>query len=267
MNLKRIMPLVLDWTTREGDDYLNAGKLVNDIIGQWNMYAYHVLTNVGGIYLNNTVYGEAAQSYVFVPKSMQKKSVKFLIDQVVTFPEWLFKNEVYNYVYPVKEAPTGYREYNPFATYKNIQSYIFWDLLNNDRMDRMIANEVQNGKKAYSATEMMDDLFNAIFADTMTGHSLTIEQRATQKAFIDALIIAADRNEVSKEKKGLASADTNFASEQIFSGPQRASEAVSVKRGVLLRIEQLLKGKKNSADQATKYHYEDMLLRIDKSLR
>lgn len=267
MNLKRIMPLVLDWTTREGDDYLNAGKLVNDIIGQWNMYAYHVLTNVGGIYLNNTVYGEAAQSYVFVPKSMQKKSVKFLIEQVVTFPEWLFKNEVYNYVYPVKEAPNGYREYNPFATYKNIQSYIFWDLLNNDRMDRMIANEVQNGKKAYSATEMMDDLFNAIFADTMIGRSLTIEQRATQKAFIDALIIAADRNEVSKEKKGLASADTNFASEQIFSGPQRASEAVSVKRGVLLRIEQLLKAKKNNADQATKYHYEDMLLRIDKSLR
>ena len=76
---------------------------------------------------------------------------------------------MYNYVYPGKEAPTGYREYSPFATYKNIQSYIFWDLLNNDRMDRMIANEVQNGKKAYSATEMMDDLFNAIFADTMTG--------------------------------------------------------------------------------------------------
>lgn len=267
MNLKRIIPEILKWTTAEGDDYLEAGKLINDIIGQWNLYSYHVLTNVGGIYLNNTTFGDGNTSYTFVPRDIQKKSTKYLINNVIKYPEWLFKNELFNYVYPVKDSPEGYREYSPFATYKNAQSYIFWDLLTNERLDRMITNEAQNGKDAYTASELVNDLYQAIFAKTIQGASLSVIDRATQKGFIDALIIAADRNEVSKEKKSLMDNSINFSSELIFSGPKRVSDAISVKRGILLRIERLLKSKLSVADEATRYHYEDMLLRIDKSLR
>jgi hypothetical protein len=266
-NLKRIMPDILKWTTSNGDDYLEAGKLINDIIGQWNLYSYHVLTNVGGVYLNNTIYGDKTKSYEYVPREMQKKAVKYLINEVITYPKWLFADQLFKYVGPIKESPSGYQEYNPFAMYKNIQSYILWDLLTNERMDRMIANEVQNGEKAYTASELMDDLYKAIFAKTIRNVSLDAIEMATQKGFIDALIIAADRNEVSKEKKSLTEQSNSFSSNLIFSGPQRASEAISVKRGILLRIERLLKSKVEKAGQSTRYHYEDMLLRIDKSLR
>jgi hypothetical protein len=267
-NLKRIMPQILKWTTLQGEDYLEAGKLANDIIGQWNLYSYHVLANVGGVYLNNTVYGDGSKSYEFVPKEMQKKSVRYLIDNVIDYPGWLFGDKLYDYVYPVKDSPAGYREYNPFASYKNIQSYIFWDLLSNERLDRMIANEVQNGTKAYRASELMEDLYQAIFAKTLQGKPLNAVEMATQKGLIDALIIAADRNEVSKENKNLdREAQPAFSSEAIFSGPKRASEAISVKRGLLLRIERLMKAKAAGADTNSRYHYEDMLLRINKSLR
>lgn len=267
-NLKRIMPQILKWTTLQGEDYLEAGKLANDIIGQWNLYSYHVLANVGGVYLNNTVYGDGSKSYEFVPKEMQKKSVRYLIDNVIDYPGWLFGDKLYDYVYPVKDSPAGYREYNPFASYKNIQSYIFWDLLSNERLDRMIANEVQNGTKAYRASELMEDLYQAIFAKTLQGKPLNAVEMATQKGLIDALIIAADRNEVSKENKNLdRDAQPAFSSEAIFSGPKRASEAISVKRGLLLRIERLMKAKVADADTNSRYHYEDMLLRINKSLR
>ncbi len=267
-NLKRIMPQILKWTTLQGEDYLEAGKLANDIIGQWNLYSYHVLANVGGVYLNNTVYGDGNKSYAFVPKEMQRKSVRYLIDNVIDYPEWLFDDNLYHYVYPVKDSPAGYREYNPFASYKNIQSYIFWDLLSNERLDRMIANEVQNGIKAYRASELMEDLYQSIFAKTVQGKPLTVIEMATQKGLIDALIIAADRNEVSKESKSLDKETIPaFSSEAIFSGPKRASEAISVKRGLLLRIERLMKAKVTGADPNTRYHYEDMLLRINKSLR
>ena len=90
---------------------------------------------------------------------------------------------------------------------------------------------------------------------------------ATQKGFIDALIVAADRNEVSKEKKTLNDNPARFSSNLIFSGPQRVSEAISIKRGILLRIEQLLKTRVVTAEQSSRFHYQDMLLRIDKSLR
>lgn len=266
-NLKRIMPNILKWTTSVGDDYLEAGKLANDVIGQWYIYSYHVLTNVGGVYLNNTIYGDETKSTIFVPRERQKRAVKYLIDQVITYPTWLFGDQLFNYVYPVKESPAGYQEYNPFATYKNMQSFILWDLLTNERLDRMVANEVQNGKQAYTAAELMEDLYNAIFAKTKQSSALTIVEMATQKGFIDALIVAADRNEVSKEKKAINDHSVNFSSDLLFSGPKRTSEAISVKRGILLRIERLLKSKVATADQSTRYHYEDMLLRIDKSLR
>ncbi len=267
MNLKRIVPEILKWTTQEGDDYLEAGKLMNDIIGQWHLYSYHVLTNIGGVYLNSTIYGDGNKSYVFVPREMQKQSVRYLIDNVITYPEWLFGHNLYDYVYPVKDSPAGYREYSAFSSYTNAQSYVLWDLLANERLDRMVANEAQNGKDAYTASELIDELYKSIFAKTIQSRSLEMIEKATQKAFIDALIIAADRNEVSKEKKSLDDKSVNFKSDLIFSGPKRISEAVSIKRGILLRIERLMKSKLATANEATRYHYEDMLLRIDNSLR
>lgn len=265
-NLKKTIPHILSWTTQAGDSYLEAGKLLNAVIGQWNMYAYHVLTNIGGVYMNNTVMGDGQQSYVYVPKSIQQRAVNYLINNVLSYPEWLFDNEVYNYVYPVKDSPKGYRGYSALSSYKNIQSYIFWDLLTNERLDRMVSNEAQNGEQAYKASALLSDLFKALFAKTKHRKSLSVVERATQKAFIDALIIAVDRSAVSKEKKTL-NESKNFATELIFSGPKRISEAISLKRGILLEIEKLLKRRKNNGDRATRYHYEDLLLRIDQSLR
>lgn len=286
-NLKRLMTKILDWTTTEGDDYAEAGKLVNAIIGQWHMYSYHVLTNIGGVYLNNTVMGDDQKSYEFVPAQKQKEAVAYLLKHVAACPEWLFSSDVYDLVYPIKLAPDGYREYNPFASFKNAQSYIFWDLLSDERMARMLANEARNGKRAYTAVNMIDDLHNNIFSNTMKGNSLNLYERTTQKAYVDALIIAADRNAASKEKKiqgvgmdqlfdmpkfacsraNCQHEEHRLDSEKIFSGPQRASDAISIKRGELLRIEKLLKIKRTAGDTNTQFHYEDLLLRIEQSLR
>ena len=46
----------------------------------------------------------------------------------------------------------------------------------------------------------------------------------------------------------------------------RVSDAISVKRGELMSILQLLKNKRNISDPATRFHYEDMILRIQTAL-
>jgi len=266
-NLKRIMPKILDWSATQGESYLQAGKLLNAVIGQWYTYAYHVLTNVGGVYVNNTVYGDGLKTYEHVEKAKQKQAVAYLVNNVFNCPEWLFKNDIYSTVYPVKESPNGPREYNPFALFKNYQSYIYWDLLANPRLNRMITNESLNGHKAYTASQMLNDLHKGIFAPTIKGSRLNAYQRASQKAFIDALIIAVDRNAVSKVKKRLYNDEKCFDREVLFNGPSRVSDAISVKRGELLRVERLLKKQRNINNVDTKYHYDDMLLRISKALR
>nr|TAJ13920.1 DUF5117 domain-containing protein [Marinilabiliaceae bacterium JC017] len=283
-NLKRIMPQIVDWTTKEGDSYEEAGKLLNAIIGQWHMYAYHVLTNVGGVYVNNAIKGDGQQAYEFVPEKRQREAVDYLLKQVFASPAWLFKSDLYNYVYPIKIAPDGLNEYSALSSVQNTQSYVYWDLLTNERMARMLAAESQLGSKAYTVSEMLLQLHRGIFKHTIQGRTLSVSERASQKSYVDALIIAADRSAASKSKKslieeqaeatmphGLCCSHCNDLQQLIstrkFGGPTRMSDAISLKRGELLRIEQLLKKQRHSGDWATKSHYEDLLLRIDQCLR
>lgn len=57
--------------------------------------------------------------------------------------------------------------------------------------------------------------------------------------------------------------ELNFYGSQL----NRISDAISVKRGELLRIKDLLQSRLGtSADVATKYHYKDMILRINTAL-
>lgn len=289
MNLKRIIPHVLEWTTKEGDNYTAAGMLLNDIIGQWFIYSYHALTNVGGIYINNTVMGDGKRTYTFVEAEKQRSAVSYLIKNCFTYPEWLFKSDVYQLVYPIKQAPDNLREYSPFASFQGFESFFFWDLLNNDRITRMVANEAENGNNAYTANQLINDLHKAIFAKTYKGQALNLYERTTQKAYVDALIVASDRNAASKEKKKIAMDELissleqsraicshpechqnhaqELESDKIFNGPDRAIEAISLKRGELLRIEDLLKRQKITEENSTKSHYQDLLLRIDQALR
>lgn len=56
--------------------------------------------------------------------------------------------------------------------------------------------------------------------------------------------------------------EVNFYGSQI----NRVSDAISVKRGELLRIKDLLQSRLGTSDIATKYHYKDMILRINTAL-
>jgi hypothetical protein len=46
----------------------------------------------------------------------------------------------------------------------------------------------------------------------------------------------------------------------------RVSDDVSVKRGELLRVKELLSKKVKIADEATRFHYQDLILRIEEAL-
>ena len=56
--------------------------------------------------------------------------------------------------------------------------------------------------------------------------------------------------------------ELNFYGSQL----NRISDAISVKRGELLRIKDLLQSRLGTSDVATKYHYKDMILRINTAL-
>ena len=293
-NLKRIVPEIIKWTTtgEKGQTYEEASRLYYAVITQWNNYLYHVMANIGGIYIENTTVGDGVKTYTYVEKEKQEASLDFLLNEVLCYPRWLFDTEISDYTFLLRKNPTGVIEYAPSQILKNTQGYIFWDLLSNDRLMRMLENELKNGKKAFTVVEMMDKMHNSIFATTIKGGTPDVMERNLQKGFLDALITAAAENEGVKINKQLTATSGNpylfhhtpwcshdeFAIEQAermgarrelsFYGGQvnRISDAISVKRGELLRIKKLLDSRRNTSDTAARYHYDDMILRINTAL-
>lgn len=293
-NLKRIVPEIIKWTTtgEKGQTYEEASRLYYAVITQWNNYLYHVMANIGGIYIENTTVGDGVKTYTYVEKEKQEASLDFLLNEVLCYPRWLFDTEISDYTFLLRKNPTGVIEYAPSQILKNTQGYIFWDLLSNDRLMRMLENELKNGKKAFTVVEMMDKMHNSIFATTIKGGTPDVMERNLQKGFLDALITAAAESEGVKINKQLTTTSGNpylfhhtpwcshdeFAIEQAermgarrelsFYGGQvnRISDAISVKRGELLRIKKLLDSRRNTSDTAARYHYDDMILRINTAL-
>ncbi len=293
-NLKRIVPEIIKWTTtgEKGQTYEEASRLYYAVITQWNNYLYHVMANIGGIYIENTTVGDGVKTYTYVEKEKQEASLDFLLNEVLCYPRWLFDTEISDYTFLLRKNPTRVIEYAPSQILKNTQGYIFWDLLSNDRLMRMLENELKNGKKAFTVVEMMDKMHNSIFATTIKGGTPDVMERNLQKGFLDALITAAAESEGVKINKQLTATSGNpylfhhtpwcshdeFAIEQAermgarrelsFYGGQvnRISDAISVKRGELLRIKKLLESRRNTSDTATRYHYDDMILRINTAL-
>ncbi len=284
LNLKRIVPHILEWTNEEGKDYLEAGKLFMAVLNQWKMYAGHVTAHVGGFYIEHPVTGDQKNRYTPVEREKQMEAVKYLSEEVFTVPEWLFGADIWHKTFPVRVSP-ALVEYSPYNTARELQYACFYDLMKDDRLLRMYEAEVLAGKScAYTPEEMFAELHQVVFKGTLQGRNLSLYERMTQKNYIDALIVSSNKAVEKTTKRALSSGNCcSFAARQPvveenglpqmqlnhmqFSSMTRVSEAVSVKRGAMLKVLRLAEKSRNRGDEATRQHYEDLILRIKEALR
>ena len=287
-NLKIVARHIVGWSRNDEPEqnYDEAARLYHALIGQWHRLMYHVMTNIGGIYLERPMITGTADNlvvqpaFIHVDKERQRQSVQFLLDEVLCFPKWLFGSEEAKQIYVLQNTPKGTYELEPSMLLKNTQNYVLWDLLSNERLVRMYQNEWTNGDKAFSPVDMMQMLHNHIFRKTIAGQKVDVMERSLQKSFVDALITAAAEQEGIKinSKKligetGLCYLDdfelSNSRSRTISmtnSQISRTSDALSVKRGELIRIMNLMKSRRNIGDLSTQMHYDDVILRIQTAL-
>lgn len=267
LNLKRIVPNIINWTEEEGQDYYKASKLYKAVINQWELYTNHVLANIGGIYINNTVYGDHKNTFVPVPTKRQKEALNYVINNAIIPQKWLFTPELIHKVYAVRDAPDGERFYSPVSMLRIYQTNAMYRLLKTDRLMRITENRIltSKDKEVFSEDYLFNELFKTIFKKTIAGKSLDVFDRITQKNYIDVLTV--DRNTLLKKTRPKSSlnAETNFKNVH-FSYIPRVSDAGSYKRGELERILKLLKKKRKKGDIATQYHYNDIIARITYNL-
>ncbi len=264
LNLKRIVPNILEWTCEDGETYYKSAKLYKEVITQWNRYNYHVMANIGGLYLNNTVYGDHKKTYVPVPAEIQKRSLEYLIENAIKTQKWLFIPKFIDKVFAVKDAPNGERYYSPVYMVRSYQANILHNLLENDRLMRITENEVLvNSDDIFTQDYLFTRLFDTIFEKTLEGEDLDLFERLLQKNYVDVLMVSRNMLLQKVKKRGLS----EDALHVNFSSIPRNSDACSKKEAELQKILKLVKRKKKKGDQATRNHYIDLISRIEYNLK
>ena len=285
INLKKTIPNIIEWSTKDGETYEEAKAFYNQVINQWYVYNTHTLANIGGFYLTPLVKGDKMKSYIPVPYQTQKEALNFLKKNILTLPKWLFINPLKDVLKPTKNTPAGAVEQSPYNIFRERQAAILYNLMHDERLLRLLEAEflhTEGSEKIMTVSELFDDLRKFIFDKSLKNKSLTIAERMTQKNYVDALIIDVGRI-YEKTEKGIFGKmpiicdyahhnleDKHSIDEQnltmYFSGMKRLSEVGSAKRAELIKIKKIILVAKNTADEATRNHYEDMLIRLNRAL-
>ncbi|MNK14969.1 hypothetical protein D3C87_331020 [compost metagenome] len=289
-NLQRLVPQILNWAAEPGDSYYQAGKLYMATVWQWNTYADHVMSNIGGYYLEHPVAGDGKKAYTPVPKSIQVEAMNYLKKQIFSLPEWLFNPALLSSTFAIKDTPLGPFEYGPYNLKREQQSSLMYNLVADDRLLRLLEMESIFGKKnVYTVTELLREIRETSFKQTLKGKSLSLDERMTQQNYVDVLLVSADKLMEKVNKKTLQPLVKNnlpelcdltpraFKDNTAVKGDElrnihvssmtRTSDVASAKRGELMKILTLLEKNKTTGDEETRSHYMDLILRIRQSLK
>lgn len=177
-NLQRIVENLDQWTAQPNKDYANLRNMYNEVLDQYLRYAGHVMIYIGGVYQTPKTVEQQGVVYEYVEKEKQQEAVKFIIDNYLNEPQWLFNDIIY--------AKTGLN-YADVAS--KITGNIVRRLLQDYRFISLLEAENTLGEdKAYTVEQYFDDLNNAIFSETSSNRKLSMYARLLQKSYIDHLL-------------------------------------------------------------------------------
>ena len=178
LNLKRIVPNLIDWSYEEGKNYEDLKELYMNVNNQFRRYIGHVTTNIGGIYEDLKSNDQEGSVYNHVPKNVQKKAINFLNEHVFSSLDWLVDKNVLN-----KIENIGAQE-----RIRVIQNYALNRVFDYSRLSRMIENKLINGNLSYSIQEMILDINKGIWGDLSNTNPIELYKRNLQKSYINIFI-------------------------------------------------------------------------------
>ncbi len=234
-NLKRIADKLLVWGIEDGKNYDELQELYNNVVGQFNRYMGHVTANVGGIYEFYKTADEEGVVYSHASKDKQQRAIAFLNNQLFETPEWLIDPAILNRI----------EEDGIVDRIKALQARALRNLVSESRVKRVLENESLNGRDAYTATSMMNDLRTGIFSELRSGASIDTYRRNLQKTFVEHLssLVNSDDNDLN------------------------TTDIPSLSRGNLVTLRaEINRGLARQSDTMSRYHLQDLVNRIDQTL-
>jgi Met-zincin len=170
MNYKRMIPNLVSWTTRAGDDFTELREVYEESIGRWFGNMQHITTVVGGVEVDLRSAEQTGAVYRVIPKARQQEALAFLAEQVFTSPTWLAPREITTRIGPTNLVAQR-------------QAAIVTTLLSPARLGRMAESEGYDAVAAYPVAEYMSDLRRALF----TTRAPDASRRQLQRVYVQRL--------------------------------------------------------------------------------
>ncbi|MEE2897928.1 MAG: zinc-dependent metalloprotease [Gemmatimonadota bacterium] len=177
-NLRRIVPNLVAWTTKPGEDYSDLAEIYGEALSQWNRYVGHVLTLVGGVNVDLKTSDESGAVYDGVERDHQKRAMDWLAREVFTAPVWLNEPGILELVGPNSGG---------FARLSRRQTQMLNRLIDPRRLASLSELETTQPEGAYPLAEFLDDVRDDVWGNLSATPAIDGYRRALQRAYLERL--------------------------------------------------------------------------------
>jgi hypothetical protein len=231
-NLKRVVPNLTTWLKEPNENYDKIAGMYTEVVTEYQRFMGHVLKHIGGLYTTPKTVEQAGPIYAVVEKAKQKRAMAFLQEQLFATPYWLMDSELYD------------RSTADFSMVTKIQKGVLLQLIGSTRITTMLNEEHIYGNKAYTVTEMLNDLRQGVFSELTTHKAISIYRRDLQKTYVEALIAI-----ISKQSTGLD------------------NDGLSIVKAQAKSLAAQLKAASAGSNAVTRAHLTDMYERLNNALK
>jgi hypothetical protein len=245
-NLKYVAANLPKWTSDVTNDYQDLEELYGELMGVYSRYAGHVTNTIGGVYENIKTPEQIGTVYSNFDTAAQKKAMQWLHTNIFETPDWLLKREILKNI-----DHAGH-----FEKLRRLQTRQLNALLSFERLGRLIDGESLD-KDYYSTLSMLKDLRNGIWKEASRGLNVDLHRRNLQRSYVDRMAYL-----MTEELQPNRFRRPGFEGQIYYNA--NTSDVRALVRGELKALKSRLNAAKNGRiNKVTKYHYEDVIARIE----
>lgn len=249
-NLKRLVPLLVSSTVREGENYDELALYYQRLIGQWSNEMRHVIPIIGGVE-SQELYGTGVR-FTPLPATRQREAMRFLNENAFRTPMWLVDSDILRRI----ESQGGVNRITA------AQSGLLTQILNDARMERMVeySTLAPNPVRTYTLPEMLLDLRRGIWTEVGSGAAIDTWRRNLQRSWLRTIDLKLNPPETSASQR---------AGSGQSRGPQPSpvSDTHALLRNELAELDvQIRNVLPRISDRMTRAHLTDVRREIDRIL-
>jgi hypothetical protein len=152
-NLRRVVPELVNWTTRPGEDYTDLAEIHGELLGMWGTYMGHVTNLVGGMQVDAKVSDQSGPVWQVVPVARQRAALRFLTSQVFETPAWLVPPTILSRIGPTASGA---------GVLATRQAAVLTSLTQAARLDRMSQASTLQPGVGYEVAGFLSELTTAV---------------------------------------------------------------------------------------------------------